>query len=202
LKKSQMPINDAPLSAGSSLCGIPLDELTELLNPLPRYRAAQIFKWIARGVIDFAQMTDIPDSLREHLQKHYCLCSGKIESRQNDRDSMKLVLAFPDNVRIESVLLSDSKKRLTACLSTQAGCPIGCVFCKTGNIKFKRNLSSSEIVEQLLYLRAAAAEMENSAIDNIVIMGMGEPDWRCPQAALRFPQRAFLTKLNVWQTVS
>ena len=172
------------------LCGMPLDELAAILHPLPRFRALQIFKWIARGTLDIDQMTDIPSSLREELKKTFTVCSGKIESHHECKDSLKIVIAFPDKsdfVKIESVLLTDDKGRLTACLSTQAGCPLGCVFCKTGSLGFIRNLSAAEIVEQFLYLRRAARAVRETArdniaqetssnnIDNIVVMGMGEP---------------------------
>ncbi|MDR2784046.1 MAG: 23S rRNA (adenine(2503)-C(2))-methyltransferase RlmN, partial [Treponema sp.] len=74
-----------------------------------------------------------------------------------------------DGCTIESVLLSDGKERKTACISTQAGCAMGCVFCKTGQIGFRRNVSAGEIIEQFLHLRSIAA------FSNVVIMGMGEP---------------------------
>ena len=167
------------------LCGMPLDELAALLHPLPRFRALQIFKWIARGTLDIGQMTDIPYSLREDLKKTFTVCSGKIENRLECKDSLKMAIVFPCDaasdgvIRIESVLLAGGKGRLTACLSTQAGCPLGCVFCKTGSLGFIRNLSSAEIVEQFLHLRRAvhdaAMEAGKGDIDNIVIMGMGEP---------------------------
>jgi 23S rRNA (adenine2503-C2)-methyltransferase len=160
----------------SPLCGAPFEELTALLQPAPRFRAAQIFKWIARGVLDFEHMTDIPLALREELKSRFTLCSGKISSRSDGKDVVKLAIVFPDNARIESVLLSDGRKRRTACLSTQAGCPSGCVFCRTGSLGFSRNLSSAEIVEQFLFLRSeAAAKSEGQTVDNIVVMGMGEP---------------------------
>jgi 23S rRNA (adenine2503-C2)-methyltransferase len=79
-----------------------------------------------------------------------------------------------DGGKIESVLLNDGSGRNTACLSTQAGCPLGCVFCRTGALPFKRNLVSAEIVEQFLFLRGTAPG-EDSGISNIVVMGMGEP---------------------------
>jgi 23S rRNA (adenine2503-C2)-methyltransferase len=152
------------------MIGIPFEELTEALAPLPRFRAAQIFKWLASGVSSFDEMNNLPLELRKELAERYALRSHTAVRQQRGSDgTLKLGIQFADGARIESVLLTDSS-RYTACLSTQAGCPAGCVFCKTG-AGFLRNLSSAEIVEQFLLLRA---EAENN-IANIVIMGMGEP---------------------------
>ena len=167
----------------TALTGLPLTELKSLLSPLPAFRCTQIFKWISRGVLDFAQMTDIPLALREELKSRFPLYSSSVVGCQDGKSAKKIVLALKDGSKIEAVLLSDGKERLTACLSTQAGCPGGCVFCKTGSLGFSRNLSSSEIVEQFLFLCAEAAA-ENTLpsagedehlIENIVVMGMGEP---------------------------
>ncbi|MDR2922567.1 MAG: 23S rRNA (adenine(2503)-C2)-methyltransferase, partial [Treponema sp.] len=101
-----------------TLAGAPLEELEALLYPEPRFRAVQIFKWIARGVLDFEQMTDLPVSMQKQLKNQFVLCGGKIESRRRSKDAVKFALVFPDGVRIESVLLSGGRKRRTACLST------------------------------------------------------------------------------------
>ncbi|MCL1994276.1 MAG: 23S rRNA (adenine(2503)-C(2))-methyltransferase RlmN [Spirochaetes bacterium] len=167
-----------------ALCGIPLDELCARLAPLPRFRAAQIFKWIARGVFDIRQMTDIPAALREELEQKFEVLAGKEEERTQCKDSLKALYSLPDGVKIEAVLLWDGKGRVTACLSTQAGCPLGCVFCKTGSGGLIRDLTSGEIVEQFLRLRSAAWEAGGTGgrgIDNIVFMGMGEPLLNLPQ---------------------
>ncbi|MDR0411756.1 MAG: 23S rRNA (adenine(2503)-C(2))-methyltransferase RlmN [Treponema sp.] len=155
-----------------SLVGLPLTELMEILKPLPSFRARQLFRHICQGAYSFAEMTDFSLSLRESMTGRFSLYSSKIVQQLEDRDgSVKLQIGLSDEAGIESVLLSDKTGRKTACLSTQAGCPIGCVFCKTGALGFRRSLSSAEIVEQFLYLRAAAG----ARIDNIVVMGMGEP---------------------------
>jgi 23S rRNA (adenine2503-C2)-methyltransferase len=150
------------------MIGIPLDELAEQLAPLPRFRAAQIFKWIASGVSSFDEMKNLPLELRGELAKRYTLRTHvAVETHRSSDGTVKLTIQLADEAWIESVLLADGK-RYTACLSTQAGCPAGCVFCKTG-AQFLRNLNSGEIVEQFLLLRDIAD------ISNIVIMGMGEP---------------------------
>ena len=169
-----------------SLAGLFPAELEKLLAPLPRFHAVQIYKWIARGVSDFSQMTDIPNLLRQELSGRFSLYSSAVNNCHQDRDVKKIVLSLKDGLKIEAVLLSDSKNRLTACLSTQAGCPAGCVFCKTGSLGFSRNLDCAEIVEQFIFLRNAAdnARTENRGehiIENIVVMGMGEPLLNLPQ---------------------
>jgi 23S rRNA (adenine2503-C2)-methyltransferase len=171
----------------ANLAGFLPSELENMLLPLPRMRASQIYKWITRGVSNFDQMTDLPSSLREELKSRFRLYSSVVDSCHEDKSSSKIVAALEDGLKIESVLLKDGKSRLTACLSTQAGCPAGCVFCKTGSLGFSRNLTAAEIAEQFLFLRmesskeAASKEAASKeaacghGIDNIVIMGMGEP---------------------------
>jgi 23S rRNA (adenine2503-C2)-methyltransferase len=170
-----------------SLAGLSPPELEKLLYPLPGFRAHQIYKWITRGVSGFDQMTDIPNSTRNGLKERFCLYSSAVVSRHEDNDAKKIVVEMKDGSKIESVLLSDGKSRLTACLSMQVGCPAGCVFCKTGSLGFIRNLDCVEIVEQFIFLRACACvssdaeKKDGRVIDNIVFMGMGEPLLNLPQ---------------------
>ena len=165
---------------------MPLEELTELLQPLPRFRAAQIFKWIACGVCGFGEMDNLPLALRNELTGRFSLRPAVTEEKfPGDDGTIKLALQFENGARIEAVLLSgglrsNSPPTYTACLSTQVGCPAGCVFCKTGALGFLRDLNSAEIVEQFLLLRKAAQETTGGVISarpvsNIVVMGMGEP---------------------------
>ena len=165
------------------LTGLSLSEIESLLAPLPSFRAKQIYKWITRGVSDFDQMTDIPASVQKRLNEQFTVFSGSVTSCLEDTDTKKIVITLQDGLKIEAVLLSDGKNRLTACISTQAGCPAGCVFCKTGSLGFKRNLERGEIVEQYLRLNFLQQKNTNNTekkikehiIDNIVVMGMGEP---------------------------
>jgi 23S rRNA (adenine2503-C2)-methyltransferase len=189
-------------SKNTALSGISLEELTECLKPLPRFRAAQICKWIAAGVASFDDMNNLPLGLRKELKERYMLRPPvAAERHRSDDGTIKLVLRLSDGACVEAVLLADSSGRKTACLSTQAGCPAGCVFCKTGTA-FSRNLDSAEIVEQFLQLRTIAEESVNANVSsdtnvlldtnvsfdtnvssdmaalpiaNIVVMGMGEP---------------------------
>jgi 23S rRNA (adenine2503-C2)-methyltransferase len=160
------------LSKEKILTALDEDELGELLVPLPSFRARQIFKWIYRDVASFDEMTDLPFSLREDLKQRFTLHGSVVKKTLSDRDgTIKLLVGFPDGACAEAVLLKDGRGRFTACLSVQAGCPVGCVFCKTGALGFLRNLEPCEITEQFLHLSREAP----SPIGNIVIMGMGEP---------------------------
>jgi 23S rRNA (adenine2503-C2)-methyltransferase len=170
-----------PFDTRPVLSGLPLDELTAITRPLPAFRAKQIFHWIAAGVPSFSEMSSLPLSLREELDRRFLLYSTRAGLKLEGPDgTMKLQIQLRDGAKIEAVLLGEAKKirppeterrtRYTACLSTQAGCPAGCVFCKTGSLGFLRNLDSAEMVEQFLLLRALVP-----AVSNIVVMGMGEP---------------------------
>ena len=175
-------LNPLPLS------GLPLEELTALLSPLPHYRAVQVFKWIASGADSFDVMNNLPLQLRKELSEQYALRPDNTVREQRGSDgTVKLAMQFPGDAVVEAVLLNDGSQRHTACLSTQAGCPAACVFCRTGAY-FVRDLDSAEIVEQFLRLMAIAAQItpnetaDNSQlkqrglpISNIVVMGMGEP---------------------------
>jgi 23S rRNA (adenine2503-C2)-methyltransferase len=153
-------------------------EIAALCAPLPAYRARQIFAWLRRGAPDFSVMSDLPLALRLELDRRFCCRQTRLLSALRGEDgSVKIQIALQDGAEIEAALLRDGAGRKTACLSTQAGCPIACVFCKTGSLGFSRNLSPSEIAEQYAHLAQYAADgaLEAPPIDNIVIMGMGEP---------------------------
>jgi 23S rRNA (adenine2503-C2)-methyltransferase len=159
------------LTTKPALSGYPRQELIDRAAPLPSFRAVQIFKWIARGARSFSEMTDLSLDLRKELESRFSLYGSRIVARLSDPDgTIKLQIALADGAGIEAVILHDGRGRGTACLSTQAGCPAGCVFCKTGALGFFRNLDSAEIVEQFLHIRSI-----DPAVAHIVIMGMGEP---------------------------
>ena len=153
------------------LAGLSLDELKKLLETYPSYRSVQIYERICSGAKDFDEISSLPLRLRKELKDKYQLLAGKISGEQKSTDStVKIAITLEDGITIESVLLVDDKDRKTACLSTQAGCGIGCVFCKTGSMGLKRNLNYREIISQFLYLIK-----EKEKPSHIVIMGMGEP---------------------------
>jgi len=153
------------------LAGLPTEKLAELLKAYPPFRARQIREWICGGAASFDEMSNLPVSLRKELAEKFTLVSGEVSSQLSDSDgTVKLGISFEDGAVIEAVILGDGEGRKTACLSVQAGCAAGCVFCKTGKLGFKRNLSAFEIAGQFLHLKK-----RDPAITHIVIMGMGEP---------------------------
>jgi len=140
----------------------------------PAYRARQLIKWLFPGrATDFDMMTDLPESLRQQLKQTFCLWQTEIVRCHEDEDGTeKLVLQLADRGRIECVMLREGSRR-TICISTQVGCAMGCVFCASGLDGVERNLTSAEIVEQVLRLQQLLPADER--ISNIVVMGMGEP---------------------------
>lgn len=138
----------------------------------PKYRAKQIFGWIHKaGVTSTEEMSNLPRELRSFLVEHSFLTTGSVETRQNSEDgSSKLLIAWPDGQAVETVLLPQ-RERLAICLSTQVGCAMGCAFCATGKGGYRRQLTSSEIVEQV----RLAENIAGRAATNLVYMGMGEP---------------------------
>jgi 23S rRNA (adenine2503-C2)-methyltransferase len=157
-----------------------LDELTEGLGLWlaaegePRFRRAQIQKWLLAGrAEDFEMMTDLPKSLREKLGGHFHIWSSSIAKRHQASDGTdKILLQLADGQRIECVLLRDGERR-TICISTQVGCAMGCVFCASGIGGVERNLTAGEIIEQMLRLQQLLPDQER--LSHIVVMGMGEP---------------------------
>ncbi|MCL2382049.1 MAG: 23S rRNA (adenine(2503)-C(2))-methyltransferase RlmN [Treponema sp.] len=153
------------------LAGLLPHELTRLLGAYPSFRSRQIYTSICHGAETFDEMTSLPLPLRKELAQQYGLLSGRVSSELKDTDgTVKLGITLEDGAVIECVALGDGEGRKTACLSTQAGCASGCVFCKTGTLGLKRNLSASEIAGQFLRLKR-----REPSISHIVIMGMGEP---------------------------
>jgi len=155
-----------------------LSELTEAIieQGQPRYRADQIWHWLYRELVtDFSQMTNLSMSLRESLTSDYSLDFGRqvelLESK--DGQTTKVLFQLLDGSTIETVLMRYEKRR-TVCISTQAGCAMGCVFCATGQMGFVRNLTPGEIINQVLHF-ARSLSKEEATISNIVLMGMGEP---------------------------
>lgn len=141
---------------------------------LPGYRAGQIRQWLfAARAGDFAEMTDLPKSLRERLSEQFQIFSATISHHQHSGDGTeKLLLRLSDGQQIECVLIREGQRR-TICISTQVGCAMGCVFCASGLEGVARNLTTGEIIEQMLLLARLLPAEER--LSNIVVMGMGEP---------------------------
>jgi 23S rRNA (adenine2503-C2)-methyltransferase len=141
----------------------------------PAYRARQIRNWIfKKRTAAFEEMTDLALPLRTQLAEHFVIWSTQIASHKSaDDGSEKLLLKLHDGESVECVLLCDDRHHRTACISTQVGCSMGCVFCATGLDGVIRNLTTGEIIEQLLHLQRTLQAEER--LSNIVVMGMGEP---------------------------
>jgi len=139
-----------------------------------RYRARQIMKWLHQaGVTSFGAMTTLARDFRETLANSARIYRPRIVKIQKSQDgTQKALLVLEDGLFIESVLIP-GKSHWTLCLSTQAGCAMGCEFCLTAQQGFRRNLTPAEIVGQMITLKHETAE--GAAVNNIVMMGMGEP---------------------------
>jgi 23S rRNA (adenine2503-C2)-methyltransferase len=140
----------------------------------PVYRARQVWQWLfQKRALAFAEMSNLPAPFRAWLDREFALTRLVVVRRQDSRDgTSKFLFGLDGGVTIESVLIPETK-RLTLCISTQAGCAYGCAFCATGVLGFKRNLTSREIVEQVL--EASRSVAPPGRITNVVLMGMGEP---------------------------
>ncbi len=155
----------------------------------PSYRAGQIMKWIwGRGIDDFSIMTNVTKTLRTRLNQDFRVLRPIIRQTKTSIDgTIKFLLSLSDDRLIESVLIP-SGDHYTQCLSTQAGCPLGCRFCSTGRMGFERNLTSGEIAGQILSARAFLDEKKDQLpVNNVVFMGMGEPllNWVQVEKALK-----------------
>lgn len=160
----------------NDLLDLSLSELDALFADWgqPRYRSRQVFRWLyQRLVADFAQMTNLPVAVRKRLDSEFEICGAKIVETLASRTdgASKHLIELHDGNTVETVLIP-TEKRLTLCVSTQVGCKFGCVFCASGANGFTRNLSSGEIVAQVLLTARTAAPRR---ISHIVVMGMGEP---------------------------
>ncbi len=149
-------------------------ELLGLMNDLnePKFRAAQLFKWLQQGIEDFDEMTNIPKSLRDALkEKCYIANVSTVQKFVSKIDgTVKYVYELYDGERIESVVMK-YEHGYTVCISTQVGCRMGCSFCASGLDGLFRNLTPSEMLAQI----TNAQRDNNIRISNVVMMGMGEP---------------------------
>ena len=154
-------------------------ELPELEHALAargaeRFHARQIYRWIyARGVVDPAQMTDLPKSLRATLAAEFIVSTPRVLTDERSTDgTRKFLLELADHRRVEAVFIPDTPS-MTFCISTQVGCAMACGFCLTGKMGLVRNLTAGEIAGQVRVLAAATGLLDQPF--NIVLMGMGEP---------------------------
>ncbi len=139
------------------------------------YRARQLFEWVyKRGITDVAQMTNISAELRGRLGAHFVFPCAKIRERNVSLDGTRKYLFEIDNGDLVESVMIKQPKRMTLCVSSQVGCGMGCGFCRTATMGLRRNLRTSEIIQQV---RGVIDDAKNfgDMFDNVVFMGMGEP---------------------------
>ncbi len=154
------------------------DGLQQILKQMnqPAFRAKQIHEWLyQRFATSFDDMTNLPKTLRDTLQQrlHFGVLETMIQQSSKD-GTQKRLFRLHDGKLIESVLMVYEDGRRTACISTQAGCAMGCVFCATGQMGFHRHLTEAEIFEQAIWFARELAQ-RGERLSNVVLMGMGEP---------------------------
>jgi 23S rRNA (adenine2503-C2)-methyltransferase len=161
-----------------SLLGRDRSELEALAQELgePAYRGRQIAQWLYRhGVHSIEEMTDLPAAFQARLAEVSRVGRSELVTAQKSRDgTAKLLLEEADGKRIETVLLP-YEARTSVCISSQVGCPVGCVFCATATMGFARNVTAGEMVDQVLAAQEAAQRAGRPRITHVVVMGMGEP---------------------------
>ncbi len=136
----------------------------------PAFRAAQVWQWAAGGAHGYGEMTNVPASLRERLAAEVPFSTLTLRREAHASDgTVKALFHTADGRAVESVLMRYRDGRRSICVSSQSGCPLTCTFCSTGTMKFGRNLTASEIVDQVLHFRRI------EPVNHLVFMGMGEP---------------------------
>jgi 23S rRNA (adenine2503-C2)-methyltransferase len=136
----------------------------------PPYRERQVWRWAARGAAGYGVMTNVPAELRDELERDVPFSTLTLEREAHSRDgTVKALFRTGDGHPVEAVLMRYRDGRRSVCLSAQSGCPLTCTFCATGQMRFGRNLSASEILDQALHFRRL------EPVDHAVFMGMGEP---------------------------
>lgn len=177
-----------PPAAAACFFGLTVDELRARMIAIeqPGYRATQLVEWVyERGASSYEAMSNLPLAMRETLARELPLfTSGVVREQRSSDGTLKLLLRWPDGATSECVLIPDGDRH-TACISTQVGCPVGCVFCASGLNGLQRNLTTGQIVEQAMRVRALCEP--DARLSNIVFMGLGEPlaNYAAVMAAVR-----------------
>jgi 23S rRNA (adenine2503-C2)-methyltransferase len=154
------------------VAAVDLALLTEKLaeGGQPAYRARQVWEWAARGAAGYEAMTNVPARLRAELAADVPFSTLELERQAEARDgTVKALFRTADGKPVEAVLMRYRDGRRSICVSSQSGCPLTCTFCATGQMRFGRNLTASEILDQALHFRRI------ETVDHCVFMGMGEP---------------------------
>ena len=173
-----MIFNNQELKTKTDIRSLSFEEIQQFLKSINEksFRAKQIYEWLwCKSARSFENMVNVPQKLKLVLSDNFDFRTAVIEQNLKSPDgTIKFVFKLYDNNKIEGVLIP-SGKRMTACVSTQCGCPIGCSFCATGINGFTRNLSYAEIYDQVFLISESAKKEYNQKLSNIVYMGMGEP---------------------------
>jgi 23S rRNA (adenine2503-C2)-methyltransferase len=160
-------------SGQADLCdsgGVDLDLLTGALEGEPAYRSRQVWEWAARGASSYREMTNLPVGVRALLEEQVPFSTLELVEEARSRDgTVKALFRTGEGHPVEAVLMRYRDGRRSVCVSSQSGCPLTCTFCATGQMRFRRNLTEWEILDQALHFRRA------EPIDHVVFMGMGEP---------------------------
>jgi len=186
---------------GSYLCAMDLKRLDAHLAELgePAYRARQVWEWAARGVSGYDAMTNLPKGLREGLEREMPFSTLSVETEQHARDgTIKTLFHTAEGHPVEAVLMRYRDGRRSVCVSSQSGCPLTCTFCATGRMAFGRNLTASEILDQVLHFR------RSEPVNHLVFMGMGEPFMNVEavlEAARRLPEIGITHRRTTISTV-
>jgi 23S rRNA (adenine2503-C2)-methyltransferase len=144
--------------------------LEEALADEPQYRRRQVWEWAARGARGYDEMTNVPTPLRERLAETVPFSALTLEHEAKASDgTVKVLFRTREGHPLEAVLMRYRDGRRSVCVSSQSGCPLTCTFCATGQMRFGRNLTSSEILDQVLHFRRI------EPLTHLVFMGMGEP---------------------------
>ena len=147
-----------------------LELLSTVLAGEPAFRAKQVWRWASQGASCYEEMTDLPAALRTRLTEEVPFSSLELVREAHASDgTVKALFHTRDGRAVEAVLMRYRDGRRSVCVSSQSGCPLTCTFCATGKMKFGRNLTASEILDQVLHFRRI------EELDHLVFMGMGEP---------------------------
>ncbi len=147
-----------------------LDLVSAVLAAEPGYRLGQVWEWTARGATSYAEMTNLSTATRAVLEERVPFSSLELVHDAHSKDgTVKALFHTHDGHPVEAVLMRYRDGRRSVCISSQSGCPLTCTFCATGSMRFRRNLTAWEILDQALHFRRL------EPIDHVVFMGMGEP---------------------------
>jgi len=149
---------------------VDVDRLQEVLAGEPSYRVRQVWEWTARGARSYDEMTNVPARTRALLAEQVPFSTLKLVREARSADgTVKALFRTHEGHPVEAVLMRFRDGRRSVCVSSQSGCPLDCTFCATGQMRFRRNLTRWEILDQALHFRRA------EPVDHVVFMGMGEP---------------------------